>query len=179
VNLRHLRSFLWVAEHGSLSRASAATDQPQSLISRQVAALEADWGDRLFVRTGRGMTLSDFGRRMLPEVRTAMEQISRLDNVVREAAGVPVGTVHLGVLPSLARLLLPLLFSDLRATAPAVTLHAAEDCAVVLLRKEAFRNNPKEIDVQPNCQQQQDKSDRRVPEDEGETALVLFEHPIK
>jgi LysR family transcriptional regulator, nitrogen assimilation regulatory protein len=48
------------------------------------------------------------------------------DNVVREAAGVPTGTVHVGVLPSLARQMLPLLFADLRATAPAVTLHAAE-----------------------------------------------------
>jgi LysR family nitrogen assimilation transcriptional regulator len=126
MNLRQLRTFVFVAEHGSLARASIATDQAPSLVSRQIGALESEWGDRLFVRTGRGMTLSDFGRRMLPEVKAAMEQMVRMDGVAREAAGVPIGKVHLGVLPSLARLLLPLLFSDLRRTAPAVTLHAAE-----------------------------------------------------
>jgi DNA-binding transcriptional LysR family regulator len=126
VNLKQLQSFARVAEHGSLARAAAATDQAESLISRQIGALEGEWGDRLFERTGRGMALSDFGRRMLPEVRAALQQVGRLDDVARESAGVPTGTVHIGVLPSLARQLLPLLFADLRVSAPAVALHAAE-----------------------------------------------------
>ncbi|HEX7888246.1 MAG TPA: LysR family transcriptional regulator, partial [Ramlibacter sp.] len=118
--------FVHVAEQGSLARATAATDLAESLISRHIAALESAWGDRLFERTGRGMALSEFGRRMLPEVRAALEQVTRLDAIARESAGVPTGTVHVGVLPSLARQLLPLLFADLRTTAPGVTLHAAE-----------------------------------------------------
>lgn len=126
MNLKQLHSLVHVAEHGSLARAGAATDQAESLISRHIAALESEWGDRLFERTGRGMALSEFGRRMLPEVKAALEQVARLDAVAREAAGVPSGTVHVGVLPSLARQLLPLLFADLRATAPGVTLHVAE-----------------------------------------------------
>jgi LysR family nitrogen assimilation transcriptional regulator len=36
------------------------------------------------------------------------------------------GTVHVGVLPSMSRQLLPLLFSDLRVRAPAVLLHINE-----------------------------------------------------
>jgi len=126
MNLKQLQSFVHVAEQGSLARAGAATDLAESLISRHVAALEAGWGDRLFERTGRGMALSEFGRRMLPEVRAALEQVGRLDTIARESAGVPTGTVHVGVLPSLAPQLLPLLFADLRSSAPGVTLHAAE-----------------------------------------------------
>lgn len=126
MNLKQLYSFVWVAEHGSLARAATATDLAESLISRHIGALEAGWGDRLFERTGRGMVLSDFGRRMLPEVRAALEQVQRLESVAHESAGVPTGTVHVGVLPSLASQLLPLLFGDLRESAPAVTLHAAE-----------------------------------------------------
>lgn len=126
MNLKQLQSFVHVAEQGSLARAAAATDLAESLISRHVAALEAGWGDRLFERTGRGMALSEFGRRMLPEVRAALEQVGRLETVARDSAGVPTGTVHVGVLPSLAPQLLPLLFADLRAGAPGVTLHAAE-----------------------------------------------------
>jgi DNA-binding transcriptional LysR family regulator len=72
------------------------------------------------------MALSEFGRRMLPEVRAALDQVGRLETIARESAGVPTGTVHVGVLPSLAPQLLPLLFADLRTGAPGVTLHAAE-----------------------------------------------------
>lgn len=126
MNLKQLQSFVHVAEQGSLARAGAATDLAESLISRHIAALESGWGDRLFERTGRGMALSEFGRRMLPEVRAALEQVARLDAIARESAGVPTGTVHVGVLPSLAPQLLPLLFADLRAGAPGVRLHAAE-----------------------------------------------------
>jgi LysR family transcriptional regulator, nitrogen assimilation regulatory protein len=126
MNLKQLQSFQRVAEHGSLARAAVATDLAESLISRQIAALEREWGDRLFERTGRGMLLSDFGRRMLPEVRAALDQVEHLGGLAREAAGVPTGTVHVGVLPSLAGQLLPLLLADLRGSAPAVTLHATE-----------------------------------------------------
>nr|WP_222622644.1 LysR family transcriptional regulator [Ramlibacter albus] len=121
-----MHSFLHVAQQGSLAKAAAATDLAESLISRHIAALETGWGDRLFERTGRGMALTDFGRRMLVEVSTALHQVQRLDEVARESAGVPTGTVHVGVLPSLAPQLLPLLFADLRANAPGVSLHATE-----------------------------------------------------
>jgi LysR family transcriptional regulator, nitrogen assimilation regulatory protein len=126
MNLKQLHAFQRVAEHGSLARAAAATDMAESLISRHVSALESEWGDRLFERTGRGMVLSDFGRRMLADVRVALESVDHLSAVAREAAGVPTGTVHVGVLPSLAGQLLPLLLADLRAGAPAVMLHAVE-----------------------------------------------------
>lgn len=126
MNLKPLTTFCLVADLGSLSRAATTAGMAQSLVSRHIAQLEAQWGDRLFVRTGRGMTLSAFGRQMQPEVKRVLEQVSHLDTVAREAAGVVAGTVHVGVLPSMARQLLPLLFSDLRERAPLVRLHIME-----------------------------------------------------
>ena len=126
MNLKHLQSFLTVAEQGSLARAAAASDLAESLISRHISSLETAWGARLFERTGRGMVLSEFGKLMLPQVRAAMDQILRLDVTAKESAGVPTGTVQVGVLPSLATQLLPLLFADLRANAPEITLRAVE-----------------------------------------------------
>jgi hypothetical protein len=54
-------------------------------------ASQVEWGDRLFDRTGRGMVLSDFGRRMLADVRVALESVDHLSAVAWEAAGVPTG----------------------------------------------------------------------------------------
>lgn len=126
MNLKPLTTFCQVADLGSLSRAATAAGMAQSLVSRHIAQLEAQWGDRLFVRTGRGMVLSEFGRRVYPEVKRVLEQVSHLEMVVSESAGVLSGTVHVGVLPSMSHQLLPLLIADVRAKAPAVRLHVIE-----------------------------------------------------
>lgn len=126
MNLKQLQTFALVADLGSLSRAATALDMAASLVSRQVALLEAEWGDRLFERTGRGMVLSEFGRRMLGEAKLVLDQVQRLENVAHESAGVLTGTVHVGVLPSMSRPLLPRLIADVRAQAPGVRLHIAE-----------------------------------------------------
>lgn len=126
MNLKPLITFCLVADLGSLSRAAVAAGLAQSLVSRHIAQLESQWGDRLFVRTGRGMVLSEFGQRVHPEIQRVLEQVSHLETVASEAAGVVSGTVHVGVLPSMSRQLLPLLFSDLRARAPAIRLHVIE-----------------------------------------------------
>ncbi len=75
MKLKQLDTFLRVADMKSLSRAALASDMAQSLVSRQIAMLEAEWGRRLFDRTGRGMALSDFGRRIYPEVQRVVEQV--------------------------------------------------------------------------------------------------------
>lgn len=126
MNLKQLETFMLVANLGSLSRAAKTLDIAQSLVSRQLAQLEAEWGDRLFERTGRGVVLTDFGRRVQPEAGLLLGQADRLQTVVKETAGVLAGTVHVGVLPSMARHLLPLLFMDLSVRAPAVRLHVTE-----------------------------------------------------
>lgn len=126
MKLKQLDTFLLVADMQSLSRAAIASDTAQSLVSRQISMLEAAWGGRLFERTGRGMTLSDFGKRMYPEVKRVLDQVHQLDTTASEAAGVLTGTVHVGVLPSLSRQLLPRLLADIRERAPALRLHVLE-----------------------------------------------------
>ena len=44
-------------------------DSNQSLLSRQLNALERECGARLFNRTGRGVELSDVGQRIFPQVK--------------------------------------------------------------------------------------------------------------
>lgn len=126
MNLKQLEAFVVVADLGSLSRAAVALDVAQSLVSRNLAQLESEWGDRLFERTGRGVVLTDFGRHVKPEIALLLAQAERLQQVVKESAGTLAGTVHIGVLPSMSRQLLPLLFADLKEKAPAVKLHVTE-----------------------------------------------------
>lgn len=126
MNLKQLQSVLLMDELGSISRTAVALGTAQSLVSRQLAQLEAEWGDQIFERTGRGLVVSDFGRLVLPEIRLLLAQAERLETLVRESSGVPAGTVHIGILPSMSRRLLPMLFTKLQTHAPGVRLHVVE-----------------------------------------------------
>ena len=74
---RSLRYFLCIAELGSLSRAAEALEQSQSGLSKQLAALETGIGAALFVRTGRGVTLTELGAALYAALRPAYQDIDR------------------------------------------------------------------------------------------------------
>jgi len=126
MTLDQLEMFELVAQLGSLSQAAKVSEVAQPLISRKLAQIESEWGDRLFHRTGRGVSLTDFGRRIRPQVQSLLIQARRLNEEVKNAAGVPTGTVCIGILPSLSREFVNSIFSDIRAVAPAVRLQIME-----------------------------------------------------
>ncbi len=128
-DLGRLRIFATVVEAGSLTRAGAVLGMPQPAISRQIARLEKECGGRLFHRTGRGVTLTDLGERVLVRVRAMLEEAKGLAAEVHESAAELVGDVRVGALPSLyLTLVVPLCF-HLLAHLPRVRLHVFEGSA--------------------------------------------------
>lgn len=127
-----------VAELGSLSKAAKALGIAQSAVSRHIALLEERWGDRLFERTGRGVTLSGFGQRMLPQVRALLAQAQRLDDLAHEASGIPSGVVHVGMLPSITRHVIGQLMTAMSAKYPAVLLRITEGFSGALDEQVTF-----------------------------------------
>ena len=81
VNVGRLKAFVLVVELGSLSKAASASGTTQSYVSRQIAQLEAAFGDHLFERNGRGAVLSNFGRRIEPEVRRLLALAAHVETV--------------------------------------------------------------------------------------------------
>jgi DNA-binding transcriptional LysR family regulator len=101
-----LRVLREVAQAGSFSAAADALGYTQSAVSRQVAALEAVAGRRLFERSRHGVTLTSAGARLLPR---ALRVLDELDTARREAAGEPaaLGPVRLGAFATAAAGLVP------------------------------------------------------------------------
>lgn len=62
LNYHHLLYFWTVAREGSISRACGKLLVAQPTISGQIKALEESLGEKLFVRSGRGLALSEVGR---------------------------------------------------------------------------------------------------------------------
>src|SRR5690242_20308288 len=64
VDTRLLRSFLAVAEDGSLTRAAERVFVSQPALTKQIRQLETQLGVRLFDRSRTGMALTDAGREL-------------------------------------------------------------------------------------------------------------------
>jgi DNA-binding transcriptional LysR family regulator len=67
--LRAMRTFVAIAEAGSLTAAARAESSSLPAVVRSLAALEADLGTRLFHRTTRRIALTEAGRRYLVRCR--------------------------------------------------------------------------------------------------------------
>ncbi|MEJ5022885.1 LysR family transcriptional regulator [Ochrobactrum vermis] len=99
---RLLRHFLKIAELKSLSRAADALDLTQSGLSRSLAALEAYLGKSLFLRTGRGVELTQAGEKLLEAAIPAYTSIDAALQAVRDREGISEGQVRLAVIHTLS-----------------------------------------------------------------------------
>jgi LysR family nitrogen assimilation transcriptional regulator len=126
IDLRALRAFASVAEHGSLTRASAALEVAQSALSRRISALEAVLGGRLFHRTGRGTTPTEFAQALLPRVRSMLADSDALRAQAMGEQTSPTGVVTLGLVPAVARPLVTDLVVRLKKEFPRIRLCALE-----------------------------------------------------
>ena len=99
MELRHLRYFVAVAEEGSLTHAAERrlhTAQPS--LSRQIRDLELEVGVELFVRSSRGIELTEAGRVFLDYVRLALLQVDAAGDAARRAAQPAKASFVLGFL---------------------------------------------------------------------------------
>ena len=128
-DLARLELFATVADLGSLTKTAVSRNSTQPVISRQIATLERECGGRLFARTGRGMALTDLGQRLLPRVKTLLDEAKQLSDEVSADGGMASGEVRIGALPSLYKLLMCPLFRVVRTRLPKVRLHVFEGSA--------------------------------------------------
>lgn len=101
MRLEQIRVFLAVAEDMHVTRAARRLGMTQSAASAAIAALEQQYGARLFNRVGRGIELTDTGRRFMPEARAVLERVESakavLGNLADRARGrisIEIGRAH-------------------------------------------------------------------------------------
>ncbi|MFI9645751.1 LysR family transcriptional regulator [Streptomyces sp. NPDC052040] len=85
VDLRLVRYFTIVAEHGNFGRAATRLHLAQPSLSRQIQRLEAQLGARLFDRSPQGSSLTDAGQAFLPRARILLQQAEQAARTARAA----------------------------------------------------------------------------------------------
>ncbi|MEU9555323.1 LysR family transcriptional regulator [Streptomyces fumanus] len=123
---RHLRYALAVAEHQHFGRAAASLGIAQPSLSRQIADLEREVGERLFDRTPAGVFPTAAGAAFLVPARRALcEMASAVAEAGRAARG-ETGRLRLGFIGSALLRFLPSVLTPFRRDHPGVRLELRE-----------------------------------------------------
>jgi len=133
MDLKQLEYFVHVAELGSFTRAAGFLSVVQSALSRQVRALEVELRQPLFERTGRGVTLTEPGKRLLAHGRGILQQVERARLDIESHRGEASGRLVIGLPPSVSRTLTGPLVSAFRERLPNATLSVVEGLSAYVM----------------------------------------------
>ncbi len=117
-----LECFLAVARLGNLSRAAEEMFLTQPTLTARLKALEEEVGDRLFVRTSRGMRLTDAGRELLPYAERTLGNFEEGKRRLEELRGASGGRLLIGASPGVGTYALPGLLERFAAAYPRVSV---------------------------------------------------------
>lgn len=129
LTLRQLQYLVAVADQRNFRRAANILHVAQPTLSLQLQKLEQQLGVRL-VERGRGpVKMSPVGREVVLRARKVLLDVTDLEACARQGAGGQIGTIRLGVSPTLGPYLLPGIVGVLRRTLPELRLHIREGIA--------------------------------------------------
>ncbi len=126
MDLLLLRSFLAVADHRTITRASRALGLTQPALTRRLQLLEEDVGAPLFERSRRGMALTDAGRLVADEARLLVDRYTAMQEQVRARLTLEKGVVRIGGGATAVSFLVPQAIARFQKAHPGVRFHVRE-----------------------------------------------------
>jgi len=132
------RSFLAVLRHGSLSKAARMLDLTQPTVGRHIAALEAQVGQALFIRTPAGLLPTDAAQALRPYAEAMDSTAAAMERTARSHGDGVQGVVRVTASEVVGVEVLPPLLADLRERYPSLVVEVVLSNQVQdLLRREA------------------------------------------
>ena len=126
-DLRQLRHFVALAEHGHFARAAEAVNLSQPALSRSIQALEANLDCSLLDRQSRGFSLTAHGQLVLEHARCLLAGSHALSNAVSQLGNLETGELRIGAGPYPAARLVPRAVAQFSQRHPRVFVHLLID----------------------------------------------------
>ena len=137
MQIRQMECFLAVARLGNLSRAAEEMHLTQPTLTARIKGLEDELGDQLFVRTSRGMRLTEAGKEFAPYAERCVASLEEGKQRLKELRGAAGGRLSLGTSPGVSTYALPAILERFTAAHPRVSVsvrtgHSEEVLEMVL-----------------------------------------------
>jgi LysR family hydrogen peroxide-inducible transcriptional activator len=126
-SIRQLECVVAVADHGNFRRAAAALGISQPALSAQIQAVEELLGVQLFERDRRSVLVTPAGEEVVGRAREALTAIDAVGDAARRRGEPLVGSLRLGVIPTIAPYWLPALLPVVRTKFPRLELILREE----------------------------------------------------
>jgi len=151
ITIRQMRYFEALAATSHFGKAAAIVNVSQPALSAQIVELEKALDAKLVERGRSGAFLTPAGEDFLPQIRSILDSIDRLQARGLEGQGPLNGRLRLGIIPTVAPYLVPELIPSARAAYPDLNIelrelltlgclddlrHGRLDCAIVALPVE-------------------------------------------
>ncbi|MGF1631339.1 MAG: hydrogen peroxide-inducible genes activator [Kiloniellaceae bacterium] len=137
LTLRQLRYFEALARHGHFGRAADDCAISQPALSMQIKELEETLGTELFERGARQVRLTSFGEALALRVRTILRSVDELGDLARASHERLVGRLRIGVIPTIAPYLLPVIVGNLTRLYGGLDIHVRETLTSKLIQELA------------------------------------------
>lgn len=167
MDLRQLRYFVAVAEERHMGRAAERLHLSQPPLSRQIQSLERELGVALFIRTARGVDLTDAGQALLQDARAIRLLAAQAGERAQRVGKGELGTLDVGVFGSSLLNVVPRLLARFSETHPEVDVNIVLHNAHKRQQIDALRQRRILIAF-----------DRFLPDDPDLTIEVVTEEPL-
>ncbi|MEV0154273.1 LysR substrate-binding domain-containing protein [Micromonospora sp. NPDC050686] len=171
--------FRAVAGQGSITTAARALGFTQSAVSRQIAALEADVGAKLFDRLPRGVALTAAGHALLPHAEAVLDRLAAARRDLDDLRGLGRGRLRVGAFPTAVAALVPRAMASFRAAYPKIGLSLVEGVTPRLLeRLLAEEADVAVVSASPTDELDRERFDLRHLLDERLLVAVARDHRL-
>lgn len=149
MELRNIRYFIAVAETKSLTAAASKLYVAQPALSQSIKHLEQELGSKLFIRSRKGMSLSDSGRVFLDHAYGLIKQLEAACASVIDIKENPSGVVCIAMPASVSSIITAPLYRRLTQEYPNIVLQHDEGLVGNLRRSFDAGNLDLMIDTAP------------------------------
>jgi len=122
MDIQQLRYFISVAKKLNFTEAAKEHFVAQSAISQQIKELEKFLGVKLFIRTNRSVRLTAAGKTLLSEAEDIINKTDEAVKKVQLAARGVIGTLKIGFILPMEKVILPDILKDFTCNYPHIDL---------------------------------------------------------
>jgi len=135
INFELYRVFYTVANHCNITKASKELNISQPAISKSIKNLEEQLGGKLFIRTKRGVILTEEGKEFYNYIKHAIEYIKNAENKFTDLINLETGCIRIGISVTLTKEFLLQYLAKFHALYPKINIQIITDVTSDLLPK--------------------------------------------